>query len=124
MRAINHITLAVSNLEKSILFYRDILGLKFIKEWQTGAYFLSGNIWFALNLDKRVIGKIPSDYSHIAFSCCKNEFETLKKKLIAYGCRHWAENVSEGDSFYFNDPDGHQLEIHVGNLQSRLRSME
>ncbi|HBP6801995.1 LysR family transcriptional regulator [Pseudomonas aeruginosa] len=32
----------------------------------------------------------------------------------------WKQNRSEGDSFYFLDPDGHRLEAHVGDLRSRL----
>jgi hypothetical protein len=32
----------------------------------------------------------------------------------------WRQNKSESDSFYFLDPDGHQLEAHVGNPASRL----
>jgi hypothetical protein len=32
----------------------------------------------------------------------------------------WRQNRSEGDSFYFLDPDGHRLEAHVGSLSSRL----
>jgi hypothetical protein len=35
-------------------------------------------------------------------------------------CPEWKSNRSEGDSFYFLDPDGHQLEAHVGSLESRL----
>ena len=30
-------------------------------------------------------------------------------------------NSSEGESFYFLDPDEHRLELHAGNLVSRLK---
>ncbi len=34
------------------------------------------------------------------------------------------DNSSEGDSLYILDPDGHKLELHVGDLESRLASMK
>jgi catechol 2,3-dioxygenase-like lactoylglutathione lyase family enzyme len=124
MTPINHITLAVSDVERSARFYRDLLGLTPVMKGKAGAYLSAGGVWFALNLDPGVLETRRKDYSHIAFSCSISEFQTLKSRLLDYGCEEWSENRSEGESFYFKDPDGHQLEIHVGSLETRLRDLK
>ena len=121
---INHITLAVSDLEKSFAFYTEVLGLKPKVKWKRGAYLTLGDTWIALNQDSSVSGTDRADYSHIAFTCKPADFQDLRNKLLDYGCREWSDNTSEGDSFYFLDPDGHKFELHVGDLHSRLRDME
>ncbi|MBF0410481.1 MAG: VOC family protein [Candidatus Riflebacteria bacterium] len=123
IRSINHITFAVKDLEKSFKFYTEILGLEPIAKWQNGAYLRAGDTWVALNFDKKVITSVYNDYSHIAFTCLGSEFVELKTKLLNFGSSEWSENKSEGESFYFTDPDGHKLEIHVGDLDSRLKEM-
>jgi hypothetical protein len=96
--------------------------------WQTrpktGAYLTTGDTWIALNEDPSVADAERPDYSHIAFSCITSDFPGLKSDLLDYGCIERSENSSEGESFYFLDPDGHRLEIHVGNLKTRLKRMQ
>ncbi|MBK2524411.1 fosfomycin resistance protein FosB [Klebsiella pneumoniae] len=48
------------------------------------------------------------------------DFESFSYKLKQAGVTVWKDNKSEGQSFYFLDPDGHKLELHVGDLESRL----
>lgn len=100
-----------------------MLGLRPVAKWKNGAYFKAGDTWIALNYEERVKISVRNDYSHIAFTCPESEFLQLKTKLLNYGCWEWSENESEGESFYFTDPDGHKLEIHVGDLDSRLKEM-
>ena len=101
IESINHITLAVENIERSFLFYRDVLGLRPIVKWKNGAYLNAGDTWFALNQDAKVSEIVRNDYSHIAFTCSQTDFHTLKKRILDFGSIEWSENTSEGDSFYF-----------------------
>ncbi len=118
---LNHITLAVRDLEQSFSFYTDLLGMSPIAKWKNGAYLAVGDLWFCLSSDDSIPSK---DYSHIAFNISAENFPMLKSKLINANVEVWKENKSEGESFYISDPDGHKLEIHVGNLANRLDSLK
>lgn len=52
LNALNHLTLAVSNLPASIAFWRDLLGLRLHAEWHTGAYLTCGDLWLCLSYDE------------------------------------------------------------------------
>lgn len=60
------------------------------------------------------------DYTHYAFSVAPEHIEQVSERLRQAGVEEWKSNRSEGESLYFLDPDGHQLEIHAGDLASRL----
>ncbi|MCO1334994.1 fosfomycin resistance glutathione transferase [Microbulbifer sp. OS29] len=121
LKSLNHITITVSDLEKSLHFYIEILGMKLHAKWTNGAYLSVGGLWFCLSLGRPSPG---TDYSHIAFSVETSDFSAAQKSLMAINIEMWKENSSEGDSIYFLDPDGYKLEIHVGTLQSRLDSLK
>lgn len=125
--AMNHITLGVLNIDKSFAFYHDILSLKPLVKWHKGAYFLVGGhnpniigsgFWLCLNVDEKRIAN-PC-YTHYAFTVSEQEFNKVATKIISSGCPIFKENTSPGKSLYFLDPDGHKLEIHVGNPQARI----
>ena len=118
INGMNHITLAVTDINKSFLFYKDILGLKPLCRWDKGAYFLVGDFWFCLNVDNK--REYNPCYTHYAFSVKSTNFPAMCQRIADAGVTVFKENTSPGDSLYFLDPDGHKLEIHVGNWQSRL----
>ena len=120
LTGLNHLTLAVTDLERSFAFYKDLLGFKPAALWNTGAYLSMGGLWLCLSLDARRAAAAPPDYTHYAFDIAQGDFAAFRARLLDAGVTEWRQNRSEGDSFYFLDPDGHQLEAHVGNLASRL----
>ncbi|MET2849115.1 fosfomycin resistance glutathione transferase [Vibrio owensii] len=121
LTGLNHITIAVSDLERSLDFYINALGFKGHVKWRLGAYLSLGDLWLCLSVDKP---DEKSDYSHIAFSISQQDFTDFSHKLIQFDIAQWKENKSEGDSLYLLDPDGHKLEIHSGDLYSRLESIK
>lgn len=119
---INHVTLAVADIERSFAFYRDILGMQPLARWPRGAYLIAGDLWVALIVDPTVRTQPLPEYTHIAFSVAKDQFATLSAAIRAANAPIWQDNWTEGDSLYFVDPDGHKLEIHASDLATRLRT--
>lgn len=121
LNGLNHITLAVSDIEQSIAFYTEVLGFKGHVKWDKGTYLSLGDLWLCLSLDKPDVG---SDYTHYAFDIAADKFDEMANRLVQAGVKQWKQNNSEGQSLYFLDPDGHKLEIHVGGLAQRVESLK
>ncbi|NVJ59491.1 MAG: fosfomycin resistance glutathione transferase [Gammaproteobacteria bacterium] len=121
LKGLNHITIAVSDLAKSFDFYVSTLGMKPEVKWDSGAYLSVDELWVCLSVDNVSPAK---DYSHISLSVDQSDFNTYCSRLLSAGVETWKENSSEGESFYFLDPDGHKLEIHVGSLSCRLQELK
>ena len=120
LSGINHITVAVSDVDHSLSFYVDQLGMTAHVKWDRGAYLTLGDAWFCLSLDDV---SPAADYSHISLTISEQDFAAFADMLRAQNIREWKQNVSEGNSLYILDPDGHKLEIHSGNLESRLEAL-
>ncbi|MGH1374684.1 MAG: fosfomycin resistance glutathione transferase [Cellvibrionaceae bacterium] len=121
LKGLNHITIAVSNLDRSFDFYVSLLGMKPEVKWELGAYLSVNELWICLSKDSV---KPAQDYSHISFTVDKSDFNNYRTKLLSSGVKIWRQNASEGDSVYILDPDGNKLEIHVGSLKTRLQELK
>ena len=124
INGVNHITLSAGDIERSFRFYAETLGAKPLARWSRGAYLLAGDVWLCLTLDDQTRSAPPLEYCHIAFSVPAAGFDDAAARIRASGAAIWQANRSEGASLYFLDPDGHKLEIHVGDWRTRLAAMK
>jgi catechol 2,3-dioxygenase-like lactoylglutathione lyase family enzyme len=116
---LNHLTFSVGDLDRSIAFYSELLGFTVRMRSPSSAYLEAGSLWLALVVDADVrTGPLP-EYSHASFTVSATDLPLLAKKLTQAGVVRWQEE-ERVNSFYFLDPDGHKLELHSGDLASRL----
>ena len=94
----NHFNFNVLDLEKSIAFYKEAIGL-------------SGRTGFTLELtwmrDRKEPYNLGDEEFHLAFKT--DEYDTFHKKHEEMGCICY-ENPSMG-IYFINDPDGYWIEI-------------
>ena len=113
----NHFNFNVADLDKSIAFYREALGLSVVRERaaEDGSFRIVylGDGESAFRLELTALRDHPQKYDlgeeefHLAFTA--DDFEAAHEKHAAMGCI-CMENPRMG-IYFINDPDGYWLEI-------------
>ncbi|REK71171.1 FosM family fosfomycin resistance protein [Paenibacillus paeoniae] len=124
VKGLNHLLFSVSDLDRSIDFYSNVLEAKLLMKGRSIAYLDLNGMWLALNVEKDIPRKeIHASYTHIAFSIDENEFDSTYEKLQSLNVTILSgrpRDEKDKKSIYFTDPDGHKFEFHTGTLQDRL----
>jgi len=120
---INHLCFSVSDLGRSIDFYREVFGARLLVKGRKLAYFDLNGLWIALNQEETDHSRIHRTYTHIAFTIEDCEYEPALARLEALGVEMVpgrSRDERDKKSIYFLDPDGHMFEFHTGSLQDRM----
>jgi catechol 2,3-dioxygenase-like lactoylglutathione lyase family enzyme len=109
---LDHVALAVSDLDRAESFYREVLGLKrVIPEWDPPRVMASQGSGVALFPEGDDVPDTPPHILHVAFRVDREAFEAAQAELSERGIDTSFSDHGSAHSIYFEDPDGHRLEL-------------
>jgi catechol 2,3-dioxygenase-like lactoylglutathione lyase family enzyme len=124
LEGLDHIALAVRDVEKSVMWYREVLGLERQHEgsWKGIPSFIgkgaTGIALFPAGEAKASLGKgDPARFLHFAWRANRESFWNAQEELKKRGIAFHFEDHGIAHSIYFRDPDGHELEITTYDLK-------
>jgi catechol 2,3-dioxygenase-like lactoylglutathione lyase family enzyme len=114
-QGLDHVALAVRDLERSERFYREVLGLERVyeEEWPVPAMMTGAGSGIALFEAQAGPDREPQPVRvlHVAFRVDRATFEQARQFLCDEGLAPRLEDHGVAHSLYFADPDGHRLEL-------------
>jgi len=127
LECIDHVALLVRDVERSVLWYQEVLGLQRLYQDVWGSFPAVvgvGGTSLALFPVTSPAPNPPPGHDticvrHIAFRVDQPNFLAAQEELRRRGIPFGFQNHDAAHSIYFEDPDGHQLEITTYLLSSR-----
>lgn len=124
---IGHVHLKVSDIERSLSFYRDILGFEITARYGEQAVFLSAggyhhhiglNTWESNDGTSPPPGHTGLYHVAILFSTRKDLAQTVQRLLDANYPITGSSDHGVSEAVYLDDPDGNGIELYVDRPQS------
>ncbi|HXA09350.1 MAG TPA: VOC family protein [Chthoniobacterales bacterium] len=124
LEGLDHIALAVRDVERSVRWYVEVLGLERQHEgaWDGVPKFVgrgaTGIALFPLRAPENSLGQgSPIRVLHFALRADRENFQRAQNELQAREVDFHFEDHGIAHSIYFCDPDGHKLEITTYEVQ-------
>jgi catechol 2,3-dioxygenase-like lactoylglutathione lyase family enzyme len=116
---IDHVALAVRDVEASVRWYCDVLGLERRHQEVWGSHPAIVGIGTTSLALFPVAGPSPQPppgrdvlaMRHLAFRASRPEFDAARAALASRGITLEQQDHQISQSIYFSDPDGHEIEI-------------
>lgn len=124
---IGHVHLTVSDLERSLEFYRDVLGFDVMMEYGDAAVFLSKdgyhhhiglNTWAGKGAPNPPLGTTGLYHFAILYDSRRELAEALKRLMDANYPLTGASDHGVSEAIYLSDPDGIGLELYADRPRS------
>lgn len=127
VNGLSHITFVCKDLERTAKMFQGVFGAKEVYCSGNKTFSISkekflqvANIWIAIMEGEPV----EKTYNHVAFQVSDKELDKFEAKVRSFGLTILPgrkREGAEGRSLYFYDYDNHLMELHTGDLNTRLR---
>lgn len=117
LRRLDHVALNVSDRERSIAWYRDVLGLEPQGEATRDDWpVFVGELGACLTLFQAQSASASREsesvgFRHVAFAVGREDLERAQAHLRERSIEYRFEDHGSSRSVYFDDPDGHVIEL-------------